>query len=402
MPLPEKLIHLKPDREKSLLRKHPWVFSGAVQSVSGNPSPGETVGVVSSKGRFLAKAAWSPKSQIRAKIWTFSEGQEINEDFFRERIRGSIGFRKAAGIPEKSDAYRLVHSESDGLPGLIADRYGDLIVVQLLSTGAEYWKDEITRILLDETGAKGIFERSDADIRKLEGLEPRTGWLAGTGSFPETGPLAITENGVRFYVDFATGHKTGFYLDQRDNRDLAGILCEGKDVLNCFCYTGGFSLYAAKNRAASVLSLDSSRDVLDLAEKNASLNELQSAGLEWMQADVFDALRKFNEDGRSWDVIILDPPKFAATTSQVQRAARGYKDINRLAFQLLRPGGALVTFSCSGGIDAALFRKVVGSAALDAGADARVVRYLSQGADHPESVHFPEGAYLKGLICIKN
>jgi 23S rRNA (cytosine1962-C5)-methyltransferase len=297
-----------------------------------------------------------------------------------------------------SDAYRLIHAESDSLPGLIVDRYCEVLVVQSLSAGSEFWRATIFDILLERTGAASIYERSDSDVRELEGMPIRNGLLRGMTSDCVT----INENGLRFQVNIATGHKTGFYLDQRHNRKRVGELARERDVLNCFCYTGGFSIHAARAGAKSVLSVDSSADALSLAQKNAAVNDLGSNRLEWLEADVFQALRKFRDSRRSFDMIILDPPKFAATVSQAEKAARGYKDINLLAFKLLRPGGILVTFSCSGGVDAALFQKIVAGAALDAGVDASIVEHLAQDGDHPISLQFPEGAYLKGLVCVRN
>ena len=399
---------LKAEREKSLLRRHPWVFSGAVDVVRGNPQPGETVEVLDAKKHFLARAAYSPVSQIRARVWTFDENEQVDAEFFGRRIDSALALRSSLGyLPNSSEkqaasqtgnrALRLIHAESDLLPGLIVDQYGQVLVFQSLSAGVESWRDVLADILLEKTGAQAIYERSDADVRELEGLHGRTG--AMRGSPPER--LTITENGLQFVVDLVSGHKTGFYLDQRLNRKKIGDLAVGRDVLNCFCYTGGFSLHAAAAGARSVLSVDSSADALDLAQENAALNGLSTGALTWREADVFQVLRKFRDERLSFDMIILDPPKFAATFSQAEKAARGYKDINLLAFKLLRPGGILATFSCSGGVDASLFQKIVAGAALDAGVDASIIEHLEQAGDHPISLHFPEGAYLKGLVCLK-
>ena len=401
---------LKPTREKSLLRRHPWVFSGALDKVLGDPQPGETVEVLTSKREFLAKAAYSPYSQIRARVWTFDENEQVDADFFRRRIDSALALRAtlfpSPYFPQEnggteggvSDAMRLVHAESDYLPGLIIDRYGDVLVLQSLTAGSEFWRDTLADILLEKTGASSIYERSDADVRELEGLPVRNGLLRGT---LDNSLVTIQEYGLKFSVNIATGHKTGFYLDQRKNRHRIGELAHGRDVLNCFCYTGGFSIHALAGGAKSVLSVDSSADALALGQGNARLNGQTGNGLEWREADVFQALRKFRDERRSFDMIILDPPKFAATVAQAEKAARGYKDINLLAFKLLRPGGILATFSCSGGIDAALFQKIVAGAALDAGVEASIVEHLAQDGDHPISLHFPEGAYLKGMICVK-
>jgi 23S rRNA (cytosine1962-C5)-methyltransferase len=400
---------LKPGREKSLLRRHPWIFSGALDQVIGDPQPGETVEVLTSQREFLSKAAYSPYSQIRARVWTFNEGEQVDADFFRRRIDSALALRtilfpsphfpQANGGAEGgvSDALRLVHAESDHLPGLIVDRYGEVLVLQSLTAGSELWRETLAEILLEKTGAAAIYERSDADVRELEGLAPRNGLLRGTLPDPR---IEISEGSLKFKVNLASGHKTGFYLDQRRNRQRVGELSRDRDVLNCFCYTGGFSLHALAGGAKSVLSVDSSAEALALVQENAALNG-QTSGHEWREADVFQALRKFRDERRSFDLIILDPPKFAATVSQAEKAARGYKDINLLAFKLLRPGGILATFSCSGGIDAALFQKIVAGAALDAGVEASIVEHLAQDGDHPISLHFPEGAYLKGLLCVK-
>jgi 23S rRNA (cytosine1962-C5)-methyltransferase len=389
-------VTLKPGREKSLLRRHPWVFSGAITRVDGNPQPGQTVDVLSDKGQFLARGAYSPVSQIRIRVWTFDSSEKVDADFFRRRVQAAIDARTPLELEKKTDAARLIHGESDGLPGLIVDRYGNCLVVQFLSAGADYWRDTITDALFDITGLKDIYERSDADVRELEGLPPRTGIIRGNPAEQ----LTVTENGLRFSVDIAAGHKTGFYLDQRRNRQRVRALSEGRDVLDCFCYTGGFTLNARAGEAKSVLSVDSSFTALELLRENVSLNSLPSDRLQTLEADVFQGLRKFRDEGRSFDLIILDPPKFAPTSAQAEKAARGYKDINLLALKLLRPGGILVTFSCSGGVDAALFQKIVAGAALDAGVNASIVESLSQDGDHPVALNFPEGAYLKGLVCV--
>lgn len=391
-------IILKPTREKSLLRRHPWIFSGAVDRVQGDLQPGETVDVLDAKRRFLARAAYSPSSQIRARVWTFDETEQVDADFFRRRIDSALALRSTLNLSTVSDAVRLIHAESDHLPGLIVDRYGDVLVLQSLTAGSEFWRDTLADILLEKTGVSSIYERSDADVRELEGLPVHNGPMRGT---QHSSLITIQEYGLKFNVNIATGHKTGFYLDQRRNRHRIGELAQGRDVLNCFCYTGGFSIHAAAGGAKTVLSVDSSADALALGQENAALNGYTGDGLEWREADVFQALRKFRDERRSFDMIILDPPKFAATVSQAEKAARGYKDINLLAFKLLRPGGILATFSCSGGIDAALFQKIVAGAALDAGVEASIVEHLAQDGDHPVSLHFPEGTYLKGLICLK-
>jgi 23S rRNA (cytosine1962-C5)-methyltransferase len=397
-------VILKQGREKSLLRHHPWIFSGAIYRADENIASGSTVDLLSFNKQFLARASYSPNSQIRARVWTF-EDEPVDQEFFRKRIRAAIALRSAislsplAPLPTgEGNAMRLIYAESDGIPGLIVDRYGDVLVLQSLTAGAEYWKETFADILVEETGLSTIYERSDADIRELEGLGPKTGVLRGNLSsllFP------ITENNLKFNVNLQSGHKTGSYLDQSRNRLRVREIAKDKDVLDCFCYTGGFTVNALAGGAKSVISIDSSEEALALAKENIALNDLPADKATFIEGDVFQLLRRFRDENRSFDMIILDPPKFAPTAAQAERAARGYKDINLYAFKLLRPGGLLVTFSCSGGIDAGLFQKIVAGAALDAGVDAQILEQLSQNVDHPVLLHFPEGMYLKGLICYK-
>lgn len=388
-------VLLKAGREKSLLRRHPWIFSGAIHQVDENTAPGSTVNLLSFNKQFLARAAYSPKSQIRARVWTF-EDEPIDKEFFRKRIRRAIDIRYS--LFDSTEAVRLIYAESDGIPGLVVDRYGDVLVLQSLTAGSEYWKDTFADILLEETGLSIIYERSDADVRELEGLEPKIGLSRGNLS---SSVFPITENSLKFEVNLAEGHKTGFYLDQRNNRLRARELARDKDVLDCFCYTGGFSVNALAGGAKSVLSVDSSADALALCKENVALNNLDAIRHTTLEGDVFHLLRKFRDEGRSFDMIVLDPPKFAPTAAHAEKATRAYKDINLFAFKLLRPGGMLVTFSCSGGVDAALFQKIIAGAALDAGVEAQILEHLSQGPDHPVALNFPEGAYLKGLICLR-
>jgi 23S rRNA (cytosine1962-C5)-methyltransferase len=389
-PLPTLL--LKDGREKSLRHGHPWIFSGAVGRLAGNPAPGETVRVCSASGQFLAHAAFSPASQIRARVWSFEEGDRVDEAFLRARIRAALASR--AGLAQRGDACRLIHAESDGLPGLVADRYGQVLVVQFLSAGAEYWRDTLVEALAAESGCTTLYERSDAEVRQLEGLPQRTGVLRG--SLP--GDLVISEDGIRYGVNVVSGQKTGFYLDQRDNRRLVAGLARDRAVLNCFCYTGGFTLGALAGGARSVLSLDSSAEALDQARRNLSLNALPEARAEWRAADVFQELRRLRDQNRKFGLIILDPPKFAPTAQHAAKAARAYKDINLLAMKLLEPAGLLATFSCSGGMERDLFQKVIAGAAADARIDMRLLQRLAGAEDHPVLLRFPEGEYLKGLL----
>jgi 23S rRNA (cytosine1962-C5)-methyltransferase len=390
-------LRVKPGREKSLLRRHPWIFSGALQHADENIASGSTVDLLSSDGNFLARASYSPTSQIRARVWTF-ENEVVDREFFRKRIHIAIEMRRRLNVESHADSYRMIYAESDGIPGLIVDRYGDVLVLQSLTAGSEYWKETFTELLLEETGLTVIYERSDADVRELEGLEPKVGLLRGSIL---RDALTIVENDLKFVVNLQNGHKTGGYLDQRKNRLKVRELAKDRDVLDCFCYTGGFTVNALQGGAKSVLSVDSSADALELCKENIAINSLPADRHTILEGDVFQLLRKFRDEARSFDMIILDPPKFAPTSAHAEKATRAYKDINLLAFKLLRPGGMLVTFSCSGGVDAGLFQKIVAGSALDAGVEAQIVEHLSQGADHPVSLHFPEGAYLKGLVCIK-
>jgi 23S rRNA (cytosine1962-C5)-methyltransferase len=387
---------LKPGREKSLLRKHPWVFSGAVKEMIGNPQSGDVVRVFSSGNQFLAHVAHSHNSQIVGRVWSFTEEDVIDADFIKSRLAQAITLRNSLGIRKDTNALRLVHGESDGIPGLVVDWYGEVLVMQILSYGVEVWRDEIAKILIEQTGANAVFERSDAEVRGLEGLAERAGLVAGSSV---DDPVEIDENGVNYLVPIKSGHKTGFYLDQRQNRFILREFVEDKDVLDCFCYSGGFAVNAMVGGAKSVTAVDNSAAALDLLKKNMAINSFGTDKLEMIQADVFKQLRKFRDQNRSFDVIVLDPPKFAPTRAHADKASRGYKDINLLAFKLLRQGGILFTFSCSGGIDSHLFQKIVAGAALDAGVEARIIRRLSQGSDHPVALNFPEGEYLKGLVC---
>lgn len=387
------VVTLKAGREKSLRERHPWVYSGAIGQVDGDPGPGDTVEVRAHDGTFLAVGAFSPASQIRVRAWTFTPAT-IDAGFLAARVRAAVGAR-AGMLDADHDACRLVHGESDGLPGVVADRYGDTVVVQMSSAGAERWRDAIVAALADATGAVNVVERSDADVRRLEGLAPRTGVLRGAVD----GPVAIREGGLRWRVDVLAGQKTGFYLDQRDNRRRVRDLARGRDVLNAFCYTGGFSVAALAGGAQSVVSIDSSAAALALARENLAANpSLPAAAATWREADVFAELRELRNRAASFGLIVLDPPKFAPTAALAAKAARAYKDINLLALKLLVPGGLLATFSCSGGISAELFRKIVAGAAVDAKVDAAIVGRFCASADHPVALAFPEGDYLKGLL----
>ncbi len=347
------------------------------------------------RGGFLGWAAYSPASQIRLRVWTWDPTEQVDESFFERRLDLALQLRRDLLPAELTNAFRLVHAELDGLPGLVVDRYGDVLSLQLLSAGAEFWRGAIVASLTRLLTPRAIYERSDADVRGLEGLAERTGLLYGS---LVDGTVRIQEHGLEFNVDLAAGHKTGFYLDQRHNRSSVESLARGRRVLDCFCYTGGFSLYALRGGAVKVTGVDASADVLQVAAANVRQNHLPEDRVEWVQADVFHYLRSLRDRGEQFDLIILDPPKFAPTAALAQRAARGYKDINLLAFKLIAPGGYLVTFSCSGGVSRGLFQKIVAGAALDAGVQASIVTQLGQAADHPIALNFPEGEYLKGLV----
>lgn len=418
-------VTLKPSKDKSLLRRHPWVYANAIDRVDGKPAPGATVIVRAHDGRFLARAAYSPHSQIRLRVWSFDENEPIDHAFFKRRVQRALAHRRA--MISGTDAVRLVFGEADGLPGLIVDYYvaargaahtGDAaaraaeggaaapvapgdgegrgqLVCQFMAAGVEHWKGAIVAALVAATGCPNVYERSDVSIREKEGLEQTTGVLAGDAP-PDT--LIANENGVLYHVDVRNGHKTGFYVDQRENRALVAQYARDRDVLNCFCYTGGFSLAALKGGAKRVVSIDSSGDALALAQRNVAANGFDAARAQWLDADAFKTLRRLVDEGERFDLIVLDPPKFAPTRDSVDRAARAYKDINLSGLKLLRPGGLLFTYSCSGAIDMDLFQKIVGGAAADAKVDARILKRLGTGVDHPLLTAFPEGEYLKGLL----
>jgi 23S rRNA (cytosine1962-C5)-methyltransferase len=391
-----KTITLREGKERSLLRRHPWVFQGSVGH--GKADVGETVRVTAADGRFLAWAAYSPASMIRLRAWSFDETERIDNMFFERRLRRAIELRQR--LPIASDGVRLVHGEADGLPGLIVDRYADCLSAQFLSAGMERWKATIADLLLQVTGLSRLYERSDSGVRQLEGLAPAAGWLRGEGGTEVT----IHEHDWKLTLDVAEGHKTGFYLDQRDNRKRFAELVRHfacKRVLNCYCYTGGFTVAALAGGASEVVSVDSSAPALERARANVALNGHDAQRNEFADADVNTFLRDRLKAGETFDAIVLDPPKFAPSAAHAERAARAYKDINRLALKLLAPGGLLFTFSCSGGVGAELFHKIVAGAGLDAGVDGVLLDRLAGACDHPTTIVFPEGEYLKGLVVLK-
>ena len=391
-----KMIRLRAGKERSLQRRHPWIFESAI--AKGAADAGETVRVESNEGQFLGWASFSPASKIRARVWSFEESQRIDAAFFIARVQAAVTARARFDI--NSDSQRLVHGESDGLPGLIVDRYGDTLVAQFLSSGAERWKDVLADALLAATGLNKLYERSDASGRALEGLPELSGWLRGIGAVD----LVLREHDWRLGVNIATGHKTGFYLDQRDSRQKMAAYTrrlQFQRVLNCYCYTGGFTVAALTGGAAHVTSIDSSGPALAQAAANVALNGFEASRTTFMDADVNASLRQFGANGQTFDAIVLDPPKFAPTVAHAERAARAYKDINRLAFKLLTPGGVLFTYSCSGGISADLFHKIVASAGIDAQVDGFITERLGGAPDHPMTINFPEGEYLKGLVVMR-
>jgi 23S rRNA (cytosine1962-C5)-methyltransferase len=393
------VILLKKGREKSLRRRHPWIFSGAIEKVDGEPGAGDTVDIRDSSGKTLARAAYSPKSQIRARVWTFDTAEEVDAAFFRQRVMRAVALREALPAARHANALRLVHGESDGLPGLVVDRYADVLVAQFLAAGVERWREPILDALVELSGCSAVYERSDAETRKLEGLAARVGFARGDRAARR---CPIVEYGLNFHVDVEEGQKTGFFLDQRENRQRVRALAAGREVLDGFSYTGGFAINALAGGAKRVVAVESSKEAIEVARENLAANPLDASQVEFLPADVFKQLRKLRDQGASFDLVVLDPPKFAPTAAQARNAARAYKDINLLAFKLLRPGGLLATFSCSGGVDAALFQSIVAGAALDAGVEAKIIERFAAAADHPVALEFPEGDYLKGLLVMRS
>ncbi|HAS8431840.1 TPA: methyltransferase domain-containing protein [Vibrio vulnificus] len=390
-------IYLVKGREKSVVRRHPWIFSRGIDRVEGNPQLGETVDVYGHDGKWLAKAAYSPESQIRARVWSF-EKQDINKAFFVKRIQDAQLLREDVIERDGLTGYRLIAAESDGMPGVTIDRYQNFFVCQLLSAGAEHQKQNIVDALIEVFPDCNVYERSDVSIRKKEGLQETTGVLHG--EMPPKS-VVIEENAVKISVDIVGGHKTGFYLDQRDSRQQAMKYVKDKEVLNCFSYTGGFGLYALKGGAKRVINADVSQPALDTAKFNAELNafDISKKRAVFLNADVFKLLREYRDQGTKFDVVIMDPPKFAESKAQLNGACRGYKDINMLAMQILNPGGTLLTYSCSGLMDQVLFQKIIADAAVDADRSVKFVERFEQAADHPTDTAYPEGFYLKGFAC---
>ncbi len=391
-----KKIILKPFREKSIQKKHPWIFSGAIKKIQGNPAPGETVLILDYKKRPMAIGAFSPKSQITVRVWSFDPEESISEEFFYRRIETAIRIRKDLNIDMETNAYRIINSESDGIPGLIVDCYDSFLVCQFLSTGAEFWKQEIISILKNFFPKNSIYERSDALVRKKEGLNLKKGILVGN-SPPNF--IVIKENSCNFFVDIKSGHKTGFYLDQRDNRSEISYYVIGRKILNCFSYTGGFGVISLKSEAEHVINLDCSNKALQLAEENFKLNSLDLKKVKFVKGNAFKILRQFRDTGLKFDVVILDPPKLIHSQQSFERGLAGYKDINLLGLKLVKSGGILVTFSCSGLLQPYMFQKVIADASVDAHREVKIIKRLGMASDHLTTVNFPEGNYLKGFIC---
>ncbi len=393
------VVVLKKGREESLLRRHPWVFSGAIAAVEDEPVRGATVDIRASDGRILGKGAWSPRSQISARVWSFEPGEQIDAEFFRRRLVRSFSARRPAQDAWGNGCGRLVYAEADGLPGIVVDRYAGFVVCQFLSAGAEFWRETICGLIAELAPGVSIYERSDADSREKEGFEPRAGVLAGSEP-PEL--VEVNDGRFKFFVDIAHGHKTGFYLDQRENRiAAAGLISDLQDpvVLDCFSYTGSFTAAALAGGASWVTAVESSLPAIETARRNIGLNGLDLSRVQFEEENVFVYLRRCRDEGRSFGAVILDPPKFAGSRGMVEAASRGYKDINLLAMKLLAPGGLLVTFSCSQHIGADMFERILAYAAMDAGRDVQIVRQLRQAGDHPVALNFPESAYLKGAAC---
>ncbi|GAC14328.1 class I SAM-dependent rRNA methyltransferase [Aliiglaciecola lipolytica] len=388
-------VILHPNREKSLLRKHPWIFASAINECKGIARNGDTVDILSDSGEFLAKGAWSAQSQIQVRVWSFEQTEVIDNGFFLRKIDQAIALRQPIIAKHGLTGFRLVAAESDGLPGITIDKYANVIVCQLLSAGAEKHRKKIVWALIKRFPECSILERSDVAVRAKEGLPEIVQTLHG--EVPDE--VVIEENDVKIIVDLKQGHKTGFYLDQRDNRAVAASYAKGNSVLNCFSYTGTFACYALKAGAARVVNMDVSENALATAKRNLEINNLDVGKADFIKKDVFEALREYRDNGTTFDMIVLDPPKFVDSKASLNRACRGYKDINMLAMKILNPGGTLLTFSCSGLMSSDLFQKVVADAALDANKTVHFLEKLGQSADHPVASNYPEGFYLKGLVC---
>jgi len=391
-----KEIVLKKGRAKTARQFHPWIFSGAISKTDANIAAGEIVRVLDSRREFVAYGYCNPASQIALRLLEWDEDRSMGERWWCDRIARAIAGRKNLLDDKTSNCCRLVFGESDGLPGLMVDKYENQLILQSSTAGIDRAINAITAALVELLKPATIYERSHVDIRKLEGLPGRVGGLHGE---PPPERLIVTANDLKFYVDVKTGHKTGLYLDQRFNHRLVAAQAENLELLDCFCYTGAFSLHGIKAGAKSAVLVDSSAEFLAAARDNFKLNGLDGGKVEYIKGDVFTVLREFADSDRRFDMVILDPPKFAASRANLKRALAGYKDLNLQAMKLLKPGGLLATFSCSGAVTEADLKTVLFWAALDAGKQVQILQTLYQGPDHPRSIYFPEAEYLKGFLC---
>lgn len=384
-------IILKPGREASLLRGHPWIFSGAIASVDGQPEPGDIAVAVTHQGSSLALGFYNPASDISFRLLTTDTTTSINHLFWQKRIRTAMDLREKV-VPEGTTAYRLINAEGDWMPGLVVDRYDNYLVISIATAGIEKHRQAVLKVLAEEMQPIGIYERSEGKARQLEGLEDSIDIAYGT-HLPDV--VEITENHLHFRIDIIAGQKTGFFLDQRPNRELAERFSTQATVLNCFSYTGAFSVYCARGGARRVISVEASETANEIARWNILRNGFSSDQHLVLRADVFNYLRDTDE---LFDIIILDPPAFARSRKDVAKAARGYKDINLQAARRLREGGILATFSCSNYIEETLFQKIVLGAVRDTGKTAQLLQTMGPGPDHPINLAHPEGRYLKGLL----
>ncbi|HBM15834.1 MAG TPA: 23S rRNA (cytosine(1962)-C(5))-methyltransferase RlmI [Lentisphaeria bacterium] len=387
---------IKRGSANTLKYRHPWIFSGAIKKINGSPVMGETLEIRSEDDEIIGYGSYSPVSKIAIRIWSFSDKEKLDESLIRQKVESAVNFRSSRMFSRNSNCVRLVFGEADGIPGLIVDKFAEYLVCQFLFTGTEFHKDIIVSILNELVPNKGIYERSDVDIREKEGLPLSVGVLSGSEP-PDS--IEINEGSIKYYIDIKKGHKTGFYLDQRINRLRVANYSNEMEVLDCFAYIGGFSIASLKGGAKRVTSVDSSSSALESLKRNVELNGLDLTKSETIEAKVAEQLRKYRDYGKQFDMIILDPPKFIYDRAHLEHASRAYKDINLLAMKLLRKNGILATFSCSQPMTEELFQKILSYASADSGRTVQILEKLSQSPDHPIALNFPESAYLKGLIC---
>ena len=389
-------VSLKKGKEKAVRQLHPWIFSGAIENIKGKPENGEIVDVTDHSGEFLARGFFNDQSRVAVRILEWDQAVVVDEAWWRARIKKAVSARQGLFDSTHTNTYRLIFSEADFVPGLIVDRYGDYLSLQLLTSGIEKLKDIIVDELVTLLPVKGIFDRSDASARAHDGMEASFGILYGTEP-PEF--VEVIENDVKYLINIAAGQKSGFFCDQRDNRRIVAQHAQGKRVLDCFSYSGGFTLNALKYGASSVVSVDSSALAIETMNQNILLNGFDASQYQAIQSDVNKYLRVLKEGNEKFDVIVLDPPKYAPSRSSLDKASRAYKDLNRMAMGLLNSGGMLATFSCSGAVDISHFKQILAWAALDAGKEIQYIYQFCQPEDHPVRSSFPEGEYLKGLLC---